>query len=617
MRLWSITLRNFRCFREETTIDFNDFTLLIGANEAGKSSVLDALEGFFEGKIDQDDICVSADGDAVEITCIFDDLPSELVLDAEHATTLEDEHLLNKDGMLEIKKEYAGKAASVKEKATYLRALHPTAENMDDLLTLKIGELRERAEAVGVDTDQTNMAISSEIRRAIWETTDDLAAQEVDIQIDDIQAKDFSRQLNQYMPSYALFKSDRPSTDQDDEAQDPLKAAVTEALRGLQNRLDEIQDEVHEQVGRIASETVQKLKEMAPDLASELSPRFKEPKWDSVFKISLTGDEDVPINKRGSGVRRLILLNFFRAKAEKDATAENKVGVIYAIEEPETSQHPDNQRLLLHSLEELSCLPTSQVIITTHSPNLARLAPASSIRYLKLGEGGTREVISDEAGAAEMAARALGVMPDHDVELFLGVEGVNDENFLKGISSILCAAGESIPDLDALADEGRIIFFPVGGSNLAHWASRLQGLNRPEYYIFDRDNAPPDPPKYQEHGERLEREGDCTVIHTGKRELENYIHPSAIQAVNPDVEIQHEAFDNVPQLVARAVHEASESPNTWDDLNDEKIGKKESRAKLWLNRDAVRRMTPSLLSEIDEDGDIRSWLAEIGTRLTE
>ena len=63
--------------------------------------------------------------------------------------------------------------------------------------------------------------------------------------------------------------------------------------------------------------------------------------------MALRDGNGVPVNKRGSGARRLILLSFFRAQAERAAGGKE---VIYAIEEPETSQHPDNQRALAEAL---------------------------------------------------------------------------------------------------------------------------------------------------------------------------------------------------------------------------------------------------------------------------
>ena len=64
-------------------------------------------------------------------------------------------------------------------------------------------------------------------------------------------------------------------------------------------------------------------------------------------------------------------------------------------------------------------------------------------------------------------------------------------------------------------------------------------------------------------------------------------------------------------FAAKAVHKASNSPKAWCDLEDTKEGEKISNAKEWLNGEAVLKITPELLDEIDKDGDVRGWLAEI------
>ena len=45
---------------------------------------------------------------------------------------------------------------------------------------------------------------------------------------------------------------------------------------------------------------------------------------------------------------------------------------MYAIEEPETSQHPDHQRALISALITLSAVPKTQIIVTTHSPEIVK-----------------------------------------------------------------------------------------------------------------------------------------------------------------------------------------------------------------------------------------------------
>ena len=108
-------------------------------------------------------------------------------------------------------------------------------------------------------------------------------------------------------------------------------------------------------------------------------------KWADVFKnVSITSDENIPINKRGSGVKRLILLNFFRAEAERRLQESNTTSIIYAIEEPETSQHTENQKKLIKAFLELASAPNTQIIITTHSANIVKELEFSHLRLISL-----------------------------------------------------------------------------------------------------------------------------------------------------------------------------------------------------------------------------------------
>src|SRR5690606_29174017 len=123
--------------------------------------------------------------------------------------------------------------------------------------------------------------------------------------------------------------------------------------------------------------------------ANQLDPNFSNFNWSKVFSVSLTNEDQIPLNKRGSGVRRLFLINFFRAKAEQLADEREVQDVIFAIEEPETSQHPNNQLLLLDALKEISLEDSNQVIFTTHNPVLAGRVGRESIRFIeKNGDGG-------------------------------------------------------------------------------------------------------------------------------------------------------------------------------------------------------------------------------------
>jgi len=608
---------NFRCFKEEIAVDFEPITVLVGKNDSGKSSLFDALRIFFEEKgcPETDDSTVHTEDCKIRITCVFDDLPKDLVIDEQHPTDLAGEFLLNSQGYLEISKLYdcSGKGKLLGVSA---RAAHPTAENYNDLLTLTNAKLKQRANQLGVSLTGVNLSINTDLRRAIWAHSGDLQCHECDVELKSEAAAKVWEQLKKHLPVFALFKSDRPSTDQDAEAQDPMKAAVKDAIRAQEASLNEIAEKVKNEVQEIANRTVEKIKEMNPELARELTPRVSTKNWDTLFSVSLTGDEDIPINKRGSGTRRLILLNFFRAKAEREAGTKN-TGIIYAIEEPETSQHPNYQKLLIEALQDLVERTGCQVFITTHTPMLARRLPQASLRYITRDQSGTPLIQSgQEDQTMNEIAASLGVLPDHNIRAFLGVEGRNDINFLRGISKVLHDAGEDVPDLSTAENDGHLVFVPLGGSNMDLWTSRLKGLNRPEFYLIDRDNPPPQEPKYQAIAEILKERG-CTVWITEKRECENYIHPSLITAQVSNYAGSGDDFEDVPLLLAQAVHEASGTDVPWQDvLNDQdKLGKKNSRAKQRLNSEFVASMTPDLLTNLDSKNEVRTWLKAIGAAL--
>lgn len=616
MRLSRVRLRNFRCYQEETAFDINDLTVFVGKNDVGKSAVFDALNIFFdEGKLDSDDASINGNKKDVRIICEFEDFPEELILDVDYPTSLEKEYLLNSDGRLEIHKVYDGSLATPKIKNTFAVAMHPTVKGYDDLLLLKNKDLKDRAKLNGAELEGIDQKINSQLRQAIWKVEPDLKLQLVEIPLDTETAKKVWDQLKKYMPSYALFKSDRQSTDQDNEAQDPMKAAIKEAIKAQEAELEIIEKKVKEQVERIAEKTVSKLQEMNPELARQLTPRFGKPNWPGVFKVTLTGDEDVPVNKRGSGIRRLILLNFFRAKAEQAAEEKGAPSVIYAIEEPETSQHPNNQKMLMKAFHELSANPNCQVLLTTHNPTLARAVPLESLRYICFGDNDCRDIFCGSDEICGSIAKDLGVLPDHDVKLFIGVEGINDINFLKGISNILNNNGKSVPDLEALEDSGQIIFIPCGGSNLALWVSRLANLNRPEFHLFDRDVKPPDTSKYQVSVDKVNNRDGCKGLLTNKLEMENYLHPDAISSARPEVTVNFEDFDDVPVLVAKKVHELSESEKSWDEVTEKKQKEKVRQAKLWLNSEATLKMTPEMLAERDPAGEVLGWFDNISSMM--
>ena len=403
MKISQIKISNFRGYKDETTIDFNDLTVFVGKNDVGKSTILEAFDVFFnEGKgvikLDKEDINKQglAEGNKdICIAVVFEDLPSNLVIDSTNETTLQAEYLLNSDGKLEVIKTYPNAG---KEKVS-VKANHPSNPACADLLQKKQKDLQAivKKNSISCEDEKKNAVM----RKAIWtHYASDLQLKEIELDVTKEDAKNIWDQLKNYMPLYSLFQSDRKNSDGDSEIQDPMKLAVQEILKdsGIQTSLKQVATEVDSKLKEVADRTLEKLKEMNPEIANSLNPvipSVESLKWADVFKsVSISGDEDIPINKRGSGVKRLVLLNFFRAEAERRKSEKNVPDIIYAIEEPETSQHPEHQKKLIDAFIELSKAQHTQIILTTHSPAIVKMLDFEQLKLIKGNQ--SKEVVDIE-----------------------------------------------------------------------------------------------------------------------------------------------------------------------------------------------------------------------------
>lgn len=540
MRLKAIILENFRSYKTKTVIALSDLTAFIGKNDAGKSTILEALDIFFEGgtiKIEPADASKGGDPKNVRIGVVFDDIPEEIILDSNAATTLTNEYLLNEKGDLEIHKVFNCSVQTPKA-TIFARALYPTAVGVADLIQKNQKDLKAIIKDKNLET-KCKLTENPSMRYAIYQTVSDLALELKDIPLNEENGKAIWSALQGYTPMFALFQSDRPSNDQDPEVQNPMKLAIERALDQLGDELENITEQVRQKAQETADRTLSKLQESYPSLASTLKPKFKKPSWKTVFKLDLEGDDEIPLNKRGSGVRRLILLSFFQAEAEKkrsEAIAGTSLQrrVIYAIEEPETSQHPDNQDQIIRALRELSDTG-DQVILTTHVPGLAGLIPLESLRYIdRTPETGEIRVREGTPDVYEEIANALGVLPDpiqrQNLKVAVLVEGKTDIDALRSMAKVMADAG----DITAFDEEK--IFWTIGGgdSTLMDWIERryLDKLCIPQVIIQDSDRTAAAVPLNQKKAQWLQSMQSIphvTAFLTKKRSMENYLHPDAIE----------------------------------------------------------------------------------------
>lgn len=557
MKLITLKLKNYRAYEGDHTIEFDkQFTSFIGRNDIGKSTIFDALDIFFGNKKpDLSDLCITSKDKSVEISCVFTDIPQLLEIDSGAETNLSEEYLLNVDGNLEIKKIFkcTDKTISGSPELCVV-ANYPTSNEIVYLHTLNQSALKSLGESMGVTVADARM--NHLWRKAIWKNISSLDLKQQDLKIEDFEtkAKKIYSKIEEIMPLFFVFRADREMTDADSEAKDPMQLAVAEAQELYQSEINVIKEKIQIKVEEVAQLALQKLHDIDPKLASQLNPVLKsKPSWK--FEYRIEDDKGVALNKRGSGTRRLVLLNFFRAQAEK-RSSESKKGIIYAIEEPETSQHPDNQKLVINALSELAQDLNRQVMITTHSTELLRgieNSHSEGIRFIQTDSTGLREI---ETGndALILSANALGILGQQmfgSSERIVLVEGKSDCLFLEHAAKMMKVAGEITIDLT----EAKVEVLPVGGcSGVKDWIEmdKHKNLGLKTFVFIDSDRIDNSDARTENElfidSLAVSREIENAFC-TKKREIENYIKQELTTCKFGD-------FDDVKSIVPEATSTA-------------------------------------------------------------
>ena len=175
MVLKRLKLKNFRGYKD-FQVNFDDsINVIIGRNDIGKSTILEALEIFFNSekiKMDPSDLCVYAgESTIIEIACCFDVGDGTVLIDSTCTTNCRDEYLLNEEGFLEIKKTWNCTNGSITKagQKEYIVAYYPIMYD-PPLVTEKIQALRRKYDTLAADPNcpQVNRNIASELRKAIY-----------------------------------------------------------------------------------------------------------------------------------------------------------------------------------------------------------------------------------------------------------------------------------------------------------------------------------------------------------------------------------------------------------------------------------------------------------------
>ena len=537
MKLKKLKIRNFRCC-EAMEIEVNAMHALVGANNAGKSTVLHALDFLFNPsvkKLSDESFFQRDTSRRIEVEGIFGDLSSsERDLLAPYLKPDSTFHVMRTAELAGDRdaNEAADTESSFKIQAHYAKAI-PTIAWLDPRQingNAIAAWWANKHELVANDVSFADL-VGNGARPQVgaWkEKAQEFASRYLHPEdfgegwIENPQG--YAGILKGTLPHYELIPAVKEVSDEAKVTKtNPFGRLIYEIVRNLDNDLrEEIQRTLQSTVQRLNrgenNQRAQKVAEieqtiggfLAEIMPSDLELQFQAPTVDVLLttpRVLVDDGFSGAVEGKGHGLQRAVIFAILRsyAKLVTERPDTDRRTLILGVEEPELYMHPTAQRTIRKVLRAIA-ESGDQVFITTHSPlmvdveyfdEIIRIEPSRQTgitkahqlrvqhliddlvsRHANLAGRVTEESIREKYRHAYTASRNEGFF----AKKVILVEGATEVYALP-----IYAAALGI-DLDSLS----ISIVECGGKGQIDRLYRIfNELGIPSYVIFDgdRDNA--------------------------------------------------------------------------------------------------------------------------------
>lgn len=534
MYISKISLTNYRGIKDLRCINLENFSSIVGKNDAGKTIILNSIASFLDVKTYP---ITFSDFNNIDNPIVFeyelkDDniiemLTSKLKAKVKKADGLED--FVN-DFIFDGGIVYKRKAIKVDKKFSAEQVLIQDFEQEDirGLYFKSDEELTDIIKSHDIEIPVEGKGRNSKVEKIKYIKQYFATAKRIGFWMeDDCKICSLFPEVEMFKADYGLEADTKFKTTSVSEIQDYFSQEMADAG----TKLKTVETEIIREMKKEAVSVTNYMQEYASSLkAVEITPVIS---WKDAIKnvdvsFQFEGDDKfIPMSHKGTGYRRLFMVARFRYLAEKNKGHN----IIYLIEEPETFLHPTAQQDLLNALKELSS--ENQIIISTHSPVFAGATDVNGVVLCtKEGQSNYENAVVDQKNAFLLKiVEELGIKPTYNLrdhhEKIVFVESINDSKFYNIVSEKLLGVG--------LTNNPKILVLPFGGGadiesflNIDYFDSSGRTL----YLIIDSDKQENNFEKQKERarvfadGKEL---GKALVIK--KSCIENYYHPRAIERV--------------------------------------------------------------------------------------
>jgi predicted ATP-dependent endonuclease of OLD family len=513
MKIQSVHIKNYRAL-EDVQVDFDSVTTFIGPNGVGKSSVLRALDWYFNGtnktgSLSEDDCSFGNTDQKIEVGVTFSDL------------TEKDHAALGKYAPDEVTTFTAWKIHGIDGSEVF----SANAKGFSDFTPIKeaksVAEQKALYQALATTRPDLNLPKAS-TKNAINDAMTQWEAAHID-KLSDIsetlQTSFFGFNSNGKMSNlfdYVLVTADLRASEESIDAKASIIARILERsvdrsaadeeiakiVESTQKKQQEIYaDKFGEQLQTLTDELNGVVARYSPDRSIKVEPaEFSLQPPRTSFDVSiLDGETETTVDRQGHGFQRTLLISALQILA-RSSIAPGEGTICLAIEEPELFQHPIQEKTFARVLRELAEDPNRNVQVTyaTHSPYFLEARHFDQVRRLSR-ESDTHAVTIHSATVSDVKARLDGIVKDNRINSQLDNCVTNQLAVAMFANKVLLVEGTTdiavfygIGDRDAIGslEAAGISIIDAHGKDsipLAHAILTLMGI--PVYTLFDGDGG--------------------------------------------------------------------------------------------------------------------------------
>lgn len=406
MKIESVYIKNFRCFREDT-IFFDDYTCLVGANGAGKSTVFSALHVFFRhykdsktdlSKLVDKDFHHSNTKDPIIIRVTFKDLSDQAKLDLKDYVR-QDKLIVTAEATFDE----ASQKADVKQYGSRLGIEDFKIFFEKEKAASKAPELNECYASIKEKYPDLPNANSKDAKIAALRDYEAARPDECNLIPSEDQFYGATKGANKLAPhiQWVFVSASKDATEEGEESKtSALGQLLLRTVRAKVNfteRIAIVREDANKAYAKLLGEEQKELDELSASLKSRLS-QWAHPsinasvKWKQDPEKSVKVEEPVAailigergfegeLSRFGHGLQRSYMFALLQELNTIDDAAAPTL--ILCIEEPELYQHPPQARYLAETLQELAGVNT-QVMVCSHSPIFIPKTDFENVRIIR------------------------------------------------------------------------------------------------------------------------------------------------------------------------------------------------------------------------------------------